>query len=257
MLRFLGLALASLTLTATALSDPAPRGKLVVTGQGLAAAPQEHARMYVVVTSLCYESARAAKNANAVLATRMVKLLQGFVATSEDSVTATGGALERRTETVWINGEQKTICENKWRTTNTLTLTAHTFETLPDVQDAVIAAIEGAGELDPSQVAQTYAEASQPYFGVKAATEARLRREAQIAAYDDAKAQFNAFASRCPFQDVHLTSIAPPSVRIVGRPSAMEADMEEAETPIIPDQFRVSAEWQFEWSFIAPSTCPR
>lgn len=261
MLRIVGLVLASLSLTASAgaIAEDAPRGRLVVTGQGLASASAEQAKMYVVVTSICYDTARAAKNANAVLANRMVKLLQGFVTTTEDTVTATGGSLERQTETIWVDGQQKTICERKWRTTNTLVLLVHKFDTLPDIQDSVIAAIEAAGELDPQKKAQTYAEASQPFFGVKAATDARLRREAQVAAYDDAKAQFNAFASRCPFQDVHLTVIAPPTYR-VERPSA-EAMEENAttdtETPIIPDQIRVSAQWQFEWSYIAPSTCPR
>jgi uncharacterized protein YggE len=260
MLRIVGLVLASLSLNASAgaVVEDVPRGRLAVTGQGLASASAEQAKMYVVVTSICYDTARAAKNANAMLANRMVKLLQGYVTTTEDTVTATGGSLERQTETIWVDGEQKTICERKWRTSNTLVLLVHKFDTLPDIQDSVIAAIEAAGELDPQKKAQTYAEASQPFFSVKAATDARLRREAQVAAYDDAKAQFNAFASRCPFQDVHLTVIAPPTYK-VERPSAeaMEEASSELETPIIPDQIRVSAQWQFEWSYIAPSTCPR
>jgi uncharacterized protein YggE len=261
MLRIVGLVLASLSVTASAvaIAEDVPRGRLVVIGEGLASAAAEQAKMYVVVTSICYDTARAAKDANAVLANRMLKLLRGFVTTPEDTVTAIGGSLERQSETISVDGEERTICDRKWRTTNTLALLVHKLDTLSDIQASVIAATEAAGDLDPQKKAQTYAEVSRPFFGVKAATDTRLRREAQATAYYDAKAKFNAFASLCPFQDVRLTVIAPPAYA-VEEPFGSEMQEQpssDTETPIIPDEIRVSVEWRFEWSYVAPSTCPR
>lgn len=248
------LALASFLLTSPAL---AASGSIVIIGSGEAATAPEVARLSVHVTSLCYDTSRGAKDANAVLANTVLALLRSFASDPLDRVTASGGANTRQTEYAAQGGTTRTLCEMKWRATNTLTISTGALDTLADLQDALLNSID-ASAIDPQAVAQTYAELTQPDFSLRETTLRDLRAKAQTAAYDDAKAQFDVFASRCAFQDAQLTSISPPQYDVYPRVDGRVLDTAAGgSTPIVPDDINVKASWRFEWSFTPTGSCRR
>jgi uncharacterized protein YggE len=249
-------AFGALSLTALMASAPALAGSIVVIGQGSATAAPEFTRLHIEVTSICYDTSRAAKDANAILANQLVTLLKTFAATAPDKVTAVGGYNDRQTEYTIVGNQTKTLCELKWRATNTLTIEMAAIDRLPDLQDQVLTAIDAVAGIDPDKVAQTYAELGRPAFSLYPESTVKLRKEAQLKAYDDAKQQFDAFSSRCAFQGPQLTNISPPEYSYYASRdgAAIGAD---ASTPIIPDEINVDARWRFEWSFTPAASCPQ
>jgi uncharacterized protein YggE len=231
-------------------------GSIVINATGRASAAPELVRVTVGVTSICYESSRAAKDANATLANSILTALRTFASDPRDEVHATGGVNVRQTEYVFDGGSSRVLCENKWRATNTLTIKTANIDALPDLQDALLAAVD-LSAVDPGQMAQTYGELSQPVFDIYPETSQRLRREAQIAAYDDARTQLETFQSRCALDDAQLTSIAPPEFSAFARGVNGEAmpAADSASTPVIPTDITVQASWRFEWSFTPSSDC--
>lgn len=235
----------------------AESGKIVIVGTGQAAAAPEVVRMSVYVTSICYETSRGAKDANAEVANRVLEILRNFASDPRDRITASGGVNLRQTEYAVVGTTTKTLCELKWRATNTLTIETGSIDGVPDLQDLLLASID-ATVVDPDQAAQTYAELAQPSFSLRAETMKSLRATAQGAAYDDAKGQLDVFASRCAFQDARLTTISPPEYDAYPRKDgdAMNSDMGGSATPIIPDDINVTATWRFEWAFTPSPSCP-
>jgi uncharacterized protein YggE len=225
-------------------------GSVVIIGNGEAAAPPEVVRMSVSVTSICYDTSRGAKDANAQLANGLLGILQTYSG-ADDHVTVTGGVNVRQTEYAQVGSATRTLCEMKWRATNSLTIATHDLARLPDLQDQVLGAIDASGP-DPEAVAQTYAELRQPSFELTPETMRSLRATAQANAYDDAKAQFDVFAARCQFQDAQLTNISPPTYDSYPRQDGTAAG---EGTPVIPDDINVTAQWRFEWTFTPTAGC--
>lgn len=256
MLRVLGtLVLASLTFAAPSFAEE--QGRITIIGQGRAAAAPEYTRLRVEVTSICYDTSRAAKDANAQLANQALAVLRNFTDDPLDKVIATGGVNVLRTETIYVGTEPKVICEMKWRATNTLILETKSIDMLADIQDQVLAAVD-ARAINPDQTAQTFAELDQPSFHLRDATLKSLKRTAQTDAYDDAHLQFEAFRDRCQFGDPRLMTIEPPEYAVYARKDGqpMAADSSGG-TPILPDDLAVDATWKFVWSFAPAAGCPQ
>lgn len=239
------------SLATTALAEE--RGKIVTVGHGSAEAAPEYTEVNVLVTSLCYETSTAAKEANAIVAQQLLDSLKEFTRDPRDTITASGGPNIRQTETIPMETGYKILCERKWRASNVLSIKMAAIEDLPALQDRMLLLIDQAGVLDPEKVAQTYGELSQPSFYVYPETLLVLRTEAQGKALDDAKAQLDNFAGRCGFADVRLNSVTPANQTIYIQADGME--MEAGPTPIIPDTIRVRASWQFEWTFGSAASC--
>ena len=231
------------------------RGRLVVNGIGEVSAQPEMAQLEVTVTSMCYETSRAAKEANAQLAQKIVEKMQSFTVDPRDQVVATGGPNVRQTEVIPVGGENKILCERKWRASNHITLKFSRIDIVPDLQDALLEAVDQVSDVSPSGLAQTFAELGQPHFDVYPETSLRLKHEAQAKAYDDALGQFGVFKKRCSFADERLTYIAPPQYEVIPRMRAMAAYAADSATPIIPDVVVYQAHWRFEWSYEAPLGC--
>ena len=92
--------------------------------------------------------------------------------------TATGGVNVRQTEYVANGTTTRTLCELKWRATNTLTIETSSMAALPDLQDSLLSSID-ATVVDPTATAQTYAELTAPTFALRDATMHTLRAKAQ------------------------------------------------------------------------------
>jgi uncharacterized protein YggE len=239
---------------ANAAAADSARGTITIVGNGEASAAPEYTTLTVAVTSICYDTSVAAKNANAELATKLVTLLKTFAIAATDKVTASGGPNLRETESVPNgSGGYQTLCTLKWKATNELSLQMAAMDRLPELQDQLLAAVDQSAPAS-DKVAQTYAELGQPAYHLSAATETKLRGEAQVKAYADAKAQFDVFKSQCQFQDPELTTIAPPDYSIVARSGGVDIPA-NAPTPLIPDELVESASWKFTWSFTPGPGC--
>jgi uncharacterized protein YggE len=231
------------------------RGSIEIYGNGEASSAPELATLSVSVVSVCYDSSRAAVDANAELANRVLKVLESYKKDKRDRIVATGGPSLRHTEYVDLGeGKRKVLCERKWKSTNLLTLRMADLKAVSDLQDAVLKAV-GSEDITPTRVAQTYAQLSQPGFTVYPETQTRLRTEAQKRAWQDAKAQFDGFQATCRFRDVKLTTISPPSYH--GIPKFAEAPMPHAapQTPVIPDELTMRVSWRFVWTFEPGGEC--
>lgn len=251
--------LGSIVLASAALAAPgfaADDGTITVIGQGRAAAAPEFTRVRIEVTSICYDTSRAAKDANAVLANQVLAVLRNFTADPLDKVVATGGVNVLRTETIYVGTEPKVLCEMKWRATNSLILETKSISMIPDIQDQVLAAVD-ASAANPNVVAQTYAELDQPSFHLREATLKSLKRTAQVEAYDDAHLQYQAFQDRCQFGDPRLTTIEPPEYSVYARKGGAAMVSDGTNTPIIPDDLAVDASWKFIWTFNPVAGCPQ
>jgi hypothetical protein len=120
--------LSSLSLAPCAFAEPeslinaadATEGHVTIVGKGDASAAPEFARVAITVTSICYDTSRAAKDANAIVANRILTALAAFTPSMREPVTTTGGANVRRTEVIYVGSTPQTICELKWRATNTI-----------------------------------------------------------------------------------------------------------------------------------------
>jgi uncharacterized protein YggE len=235
-------------------ADDAPRGSITIVGTGEATSAPEFTSVTVTVTSICYDTSRAAVEANAVLANKVLATLKKFATSTRDKVTATGGANVLETESTWDGSQFKTICTMKWKATNTLTIEMAAFSALPDLQDQTITATESATSVDPAHVAQTYAEIGRPVFNLYPETEQRLRGDADVKAYGDAHQQLVALATTCTFDHPELILIAPAEYTLIPRAAAASGDL-SASTPVIPDEIAVQARLKFQWSFEPTSAC--
>jgi uncharacterized protein YggE len=237
----------------------AANGRVEIYGKGEVSAKPEQAQITVSVVSLCYDKSRDAVNANAVLADKLVKLMQARTRAPQDKVVATGGQTVRQTEYLYEEGgaNRKVLCERKWRASNTLTLKTSALNEVADIQDAILVAIDGAEETRAGVTAQTYAQLSQPSFVLLPGTLTKLRAQAQKDAYADAKAQFENFRSVCPFQNPQLVSVTPPQAVTPMPRFAAPASVEAGgtATPILPDELVVSAQWKFVWEYEPSASC--
>lgn len=256
-------AFAALTLApsfALAASADEGVGEITIVGNGEASAAPEFARVSIDLTSICYDTSRAAKDANAQLANKLIAVMQQFVTTDHDQITTSGGANELQTETTYTGSESVTLCQMKWRATNTIYLQVSAIDKLADIQDEALAAIDAsrAGQgVNPEVATQTYAELHRPSFHLFSATKVKLRSEAQGLAYDDAKAQFDTFAGRCDLGGARLTTIETPTYEYYARLDGGRFADAGSETPVIPDDITVSASWRFKWTFVPTSSCPQ
>jgi uncharacterized protein YggE len=248
-------AVASFTLLAPlhARAADAATGTITLMGVGESSAAPEYSSVTVTVTSICYDTSRAAKDANAALASKLVETLKRYAVGERDKVTASGGPNVLETETTFVGSEVKTICNQKWKATNTLTIEMAKITALPDLQDEALAAVDAVA-LNPTQTAQTYADLGAPSFHLYPETESRLRGESQLKAYQDARAQLDGLAATCTFADPQLILIAPPEYSIIGRAGGADLAPGVA-TPILPDELVVRANLKFQWSFQPTSTC--
>jgi uncharacterized protein YggE len=227
------------------------RGSITVVGNGEASSLPEYTSVSVTVTSICFDSSVGASNANAALANKLLQTLRKYASGARDKVTANPGANVRTSVTVPVGSSWKTVCTEKWKATNTLTVEMGTITDLPKLQDELLTTVDLAAP-DPNQVAQTYAEVGQPFFHLYAETETKLRSEAETKAFADAQLQLKTFESLCDFQDTKLVQIAPPEYTVM--PRAAGADIASG-TPVIPDEIDVRASLTFQWSFEPTSDC--
>lgn len=231
------------------------RGRLLINGTGEESSAPEMARIEVLVTSMCYETSRAAKEANALLANKIIEAMRSFALTPRDQITANPGPNLRQTEQIRDEEHVRTLCERKWRATNRLILKTGDISKLPEAQDALLLAMEAAQSIDPERKAQTFADLGQPIFDVYPETATKLKQEAQANAYEDALAQFSVFKKRCPFTDERLVGVSEPQYEVMPRMRMMSAAVADISTPIIPDAVVYQARWRFEWSYLAPTGC--
>lgn len=256
--RILGLSILALLIhfsTSGTLFAADRRGRMVINGTGEATGQPEMAQMEVTVTSICYETSRAAKEANAILANKLIEVMHPFAGDPRDQVTATGGPNIRQSEVIPDGDGYKTLCERKWRASNRILLKFGTIEKVPDLQDALLLTADMNGAADPDQVAQTFAELGQPHFDVYPETSLKLKHEAQSKAYDDAIGQFEVFKKRCAFSDERLILIAQPQYEVLPRMRSAGVYAASNTTPIIPDEVIYQAHWRFEWTYEAPLGC--
>jgi len=236
-------------------------GNITITGTGQASAPPECATLSVAVTSICYDSSRDAEKANATLAQQIKTTLEKYKNRPGDEVTASGGANLRQTETEYEtkdDGTTKTVvlCRNGWRSNNTLILKTSKLDSLPQIQDEVLALIDQV-TVDTAKAARTTAAIAQPVFDVEAATRQKLRTEAQHKAWEDALQQFNDFNRDCHFVNPQLKAVMAPNYRVIpnyDRSVAAPAASTSA-TPIAPENIIVQSTWQFVMSFDGASIC--
>ena len=231
------------------------RGRMSLSGAGESSADPEMAQIEVTVTSMCYDSSRGAKEANAVLARKIIESMRTFTTDPRDQVVATGGPNIRQTEVIQDGSTYKTICEQKWRATNSIMMRFSRIAMVPDVQDSLLSALEEAGSMSGEKVAQTFAELGEPHFDVFPETATRLKYEAQSKAYDDALGQFAVFKKRCPFADERLVTISQPQYEVMPRMRGVGIFAASTPTPVIPDEIVYRANWHFEWSYVAPQGC--
>jgi uncharacterized protein YggE len=231
------------------------RGRMVLSGAGEASADPEMAQIEVTVTSMCYDSSREAKEANAVLAQKIIESMRLYANDERDQIVATGGPNLRQTEVIPDGSHYKTLCERKWRASNRITIRFGRLDAAPDVQDSLLSALEQSSSMSPDKVAQTFAELGEPHFDVYPETATRLKYDAQSKAYDDALGQFAVFKKRCPFTDERLVAISQPQYDVLPRMRAAGVYATTTPTPLIPDEIVYRASWRFEWSYVAPQGC--
>lgn len=230
-------------------------GSIEIIGRGEMGSPPEFAEISATVTSICYESSREAKSANAALATEIVSIFKKQVRSTKDKVIATGGPNSRQTEYVYSpGGATRVLCERKWRASNQIRLEVKDWSILPDVQDEVLAAVDKDAP-DPGRTAQSYAELSQPGFRLYPETMVKLRKEAQGLAWNDAKSQLDAFKSGCSFKNLRLTKVFEPM--FVTHAKFGDVPSEAMNTPLIPDSLTIRAVWKFVWEFDPTPACAR
>lgn len=229
------------------------RGKIVIIGTGKSSAEPEYFSLQMNVTSMCYDTSLAAKDANAVLANNLIAILQKYATDPRSKVSAVGGINVRQSEMVSEGDTMKLICQQKWRATNTLTIESPVITDLSALQDELLVEVDatGGGQADPSRVAQTYAELGRPDFNVFGETLNRLRAEAQKKSLEDARLQVKTFTEQCLFSDVKLQAIAPPQVESRATAYSKMVSM----TTYIPEAIETTSTWQFEWSFNASTAC--
>jgi uncharacterized protein YggE len=232
-------------------------GKVEVTGHGVAKSAPEYYSLTASVISMCYDKATEAQKANAELAQKIVDTMNGYLRRgTPDKVTTTGGASVRETEYADSGTmTRKVICERKWRTTNLVTLESGEKDKIPELQDALLQAIDQADDVRPDKTTQTYAQLGGPSFRLYPATEQKLQQDAAKAAWDDAVAQFSVFKTQCGWTDAHVSGVS--RVQYLSAPHFADAAPAPGtpRTPIIPDEMQVQANWNVTWSFTPGGSC--
>ena len=235
----------------------AGEGTIELSGKGQAASLPEYALINVHVTSICYDTAQEAKNANASLANQLVKTLKEFARGSRDRVTTTGGHFVRQTEYFPSEtGGNKILCSKKWRASNTLTLETASISDISKIQDEILSSSDRFMGSDPSKVEQSYAELMQPNFNLYPETYDQLKKKTYSQAYADAKNQLDAIKEGCSFINLQLKSIMPNFMHSSARESARAYSPSE-ETPVLPDEIVLKASWKFIWTFEQFNQCLR
>jgi len=230
-------------------------GSIVLEGRGLATSAPEFVYFSVKITSICYESSQDAAAANAEVANRTLAVLNTFKKNERDKLTASGGANILQTETTQIGLESKTICELKWHAENFLNIEIANTKDLPDLQDQVLATVNAAGQLDPSVVAQTFAEIGRPEFHLYPETAKKLRESAQVMAFDDAKTQLTGLNAKCPFSNLRLVKVSPSEYSYLYKIAGERIPVHSTSTPVIPDEMEVQAILRMEWAFNPSASC--
>lgn len=244
---------AALCWTSSSFAALESKGSVVFVGSGIASSPPEYVTLSINVTSMCYDSSTEASAANAKLANNLLSILQSFKKTDSDQVTATGAMNVRQTETSFIGSESRVICELKWRSTNSLQLRMTSLNDLPDLQDRVFAELGLSSVLDPSLVAQTFAEVGRPQFGIFSSRANELRNQATASAFDDGNSQFKALMARCPLIDPKLVTVTPPEYAFVAKRAGEVLSYSSG--PAIPDDMEMRVSLRMEWEFTPSSVC--
>ena len=242
---------AFITLPSAVFADP---GAIVLVGKGSASSAPEYVSFSVAVKSICYASSQEAASANAKVANDALKVLESFKTGDRDKVTASGGANVLRTETTQVGDTSRVLCEMKWRAENYLEIQMANITSLPDLQDKVVRALNGAGSVDHSVVAQTYADIGMPVFNLYPETTKKLRDVAQGMAFDDAKSQLEMFRSHCAFVDLKLVNVSPEYTvryKLAGE-SVFSGD---DSGPIVPDEMEITADLRMQWAFTPSAAC--
>lgn len=225
-------------------------GTIEIVGQGEASSAPERYTIDLTVTSICYETTKDAKSENSTIANQLVAIANKYSKTSEDKINTYPGGFVRNTEYIPEGtGHSKILCENGWRTWNTIRLQLHDIYSLPDLQDELVVFLEPIESINPSKKQQTFIQLGSPQFGLKEENLNKLRKQAQHAALEDAKAQLQNFDDNCHFKSIKLRSLAPPSLNTFVRFGAKSSSTPESSTPIIPEEITVTATWNFSWEF--------
>lgn len=231
-------------------------GTIQITGQGEASLPPDMFKIEVAINSVCYESTKQAKIANAEIANKVVPLAQKYVRNPMDKLTTHPGGFIRETEYIPTeDGHSRILCERKWKTWNKITLTLHDISSLPELQDELVSFLAPIEALKPDHQEQTFAQLTSPEFLLTTENQIKLRRESQQAALDDAKDQFHNFDANCHFNLAKLSSVTTPNFNTVIRYGAKMANAELDSTPVIPENITVTAVWNFVWEFESAPGC--
>lgn len=248
---------------ARAMALDMPDGTIEVSGHGSAAAKPELAHLQTRVTSRCNETSMGAKDSNAILANKILSILQPYLAASAEipglePLTATSGSNIRQTEYTGYGNEAKVLCEHKWRASEVIRVVITDLDKLPRIQDELLKMVDAESSME--QLPQTWAEVDAPQFGLKAATMTRLKVEAQQSAWLDARGKVDVLGRSCQFQGLRLIKASEPSFSAapVYKVAAMSA-ADSAETPMLPGAISVSAQWNFVWGYdpVPGGSCPR
>jgi len=231
-------------------------GTIEILGQGEASSPPERYTIDLTVTSICYETTKDAKSENSIIANALVAIAKKYSKTSEDRINTYPGGFIRNTEYIpESTGHSKILCENGWRTWNTIRLQLHDIYSLPDLQDELVVFLEPLESINPSKKQQTFIQLGSPQFGLKEENLNKLRKQAQQSALEDAKAQLQNFDENCHFKSIKLRSLAPPALNTFVRFGAKSSTPTESSTPIIPEEITVTASWNFSWEFESAPGC--
>ncbi len=247
---------ASLFLLLTLFIKPllAVAGTIAITGQGESSSPPDMYSIELKVNSICYETTQQAKLDNARIANQLIAISQKYARNSKDKVTTHPGSFIRSTEYLPSeSGHSKILCERKWKTWNTISLTIHDIQSLAELQDELVTFLAPIEMVQPEKQEQTFIHLSSPHFGLTKENLTILRKQAQQSALQDAKDQFQNFDVYCHFKSAKLNSVTPPSFTSTIRYGAKMAESSESSTPVIPENITVTAIWNFIWEFeLAP-----
>lgn len=224
-------------------------GSVTLEGRGSSSSAPEFVSLGVAVTSICYNSSIEAAQANSEMANRILGVLKNFKHTDKDRITATGGANSLQTETTQVGAESKVLCEMKWHAENYLKIEMSNINDLPQLQDQVMAVVQGQGTIDPAQATQTFSEFGRPEFHLYRDTAQKMRESAQVSAFDDAKSQLNALSTRCQFTNLRLIRLSPAEYSYIYKLAGERMPVLTTSTPVIPDELEVTATLRMEWAF--------
>lgn len=231
-------------------------GTISITGNGEASHAPDEYRFDIIVTSICYETTKAAQSQNSTLANQIIELTQQYKLAPNDKITTSPGGFIRSTEYVPTeNDRSKIICENRWKTWNTIRLTLHDFSKLPGLQEELTTFLGSTEAVNIDKKEQTYVQISSPQFSLTEDNLNKTRKLAQQSALMDAKNQLQNFNDSCDFRSLKLMSVAVPTFDSWVRYGTKSASISESSTPVIPEEITVTAAWSFTWEFDSAPRC--